>query len=74
MTRKHYNAFAELLELYRPANSDAAVLPADYRQLVRSIADLFAEDNDRFDRARFLAAVGYDPVRDDTDYLRHNER
>ena len=74
MTRKHYTAIAETLEVFRPANSDAALTPADYRQLVRSFADLFAEDNERFDRSRFLAAVGYDPVRDDTDYLRHNER
>jgi hypothetical protein len=50
MSRKHYIAVAERIRRIdtRPARE----------QIAHDMADIFAEDNPRFDRARFLEACG----------------
>lgn len=46
MSRKHYVAFARIL---RETHAS--------RETVEAVCDLFAADNSRFDRGRFMAAV-----------------
>ena len=56
MSRKHYQAFAALLAAER------AIAPLEANRTVDNvtlaIADLFAQDNPRFDRYRFYDAAG----------------
>ena len=47
MTRKHYQAIAELISR-----------GVDPVELVHLLSDIFEEDNPRFDRAKFLKACG----------------
>ena len=54
MTRKDYIATAEILKTYSEA--------MDYfffEDLVNDFADMFAEDNDRFNRVRFVEACNW---------------
>lgn len=61
--KQMYERVAGLLagELALASNNDSAVGNAE-RQMVRAIAlsmaDIFAQDNERFDRERFYLAVG----------------
>lgn len=61
MTRKDYILLAEALKV---AN-DSLLGPSDEHQGIRyaamHIANALAQDNPRFDRARFLAAAGVTP-------------
>lgn len=56
MSRRDYEAFARILHELRENESPAALGAIDGVTL--AIADLFAADNQRFDKARFLAAAG----------------
>jgi hypothetical protein len=57
MTRKHFEAFAAMFrEQMRFANDDTNGVLS---QLISETADLFAKENSRFDRQRFLRAAGY---------------
>lgn len=65
MTRKHYVAVATIirarrngsaLDMYR--GSTVAQVRSTLDDVARDLADVFAQDNPRFDRGRFLAACG----------------
>jgi hypothetical protein len=72
MTRKDYVKFASVLKQNKPTSRDEIEIhPSDvaatdeetlinavWRQLAGDIADIFQQDNPKFDRARFLAAAG----------------
>ena len=59
MTRKDYIKFAALLASYKADPHSDNVTPVEVAEfLTLRIADLFAEDNERFDRARFVEAAG----------------
>ena len=55
--KRHYEAIADVL---RTIHKDQQVAiftdPIDTSKLIRRIGDMFAGDNPRFDRARFVAA------------------
>ena len=48
MTRKHFKATAETI---KAAN--------DKREIAEGLAAIFAKENPRFDRARFMEACGF---------------
>jgi len=54
MTRKDYIATAEILKTYSEAMDSFFV-----EDLVNDFADMFAEDNDRFNRVRFWEACNW---------------
>ncbi len=57
MSRKHYVAVAAVLAGERAmARDDHERRTVD--NIARSVADVFKQDNGRFDRQRFYAAVG----------------
>lgn len=60
MTKKHFEAIAGLLKSVEFACrvSPDEKAEARHRLLCKSFADLFSEENPRFDRARFLKACG----------------
>ena len=60
MTKKDYVAIAALLKHRRP-NADMLTPSPAYSMwhgIAWDLCDVFASDNPRFDRARFLAACG----------------
>jgi hypothetical protein len=59
VSRKHYREIAAALAGdYADAGSDAERLTV--RSITFSLADVFAKENTRFDRARFYGAVSPD--------------
>lgn len=57
MSRKHYVAIAAMIR--RRVDADATVGGHSItREIAEGLADVFADDNPRFDRARFLTACG----------------
>ena len=52
MTRKDYTKFADMLQGLRKAQFDEQIVSV----VVDEISFIFAEDNPRFDRERFLKA------------------
>ena len=60
MTKKDYIAFAQVFEALRDeciiVRGDQAHATLD--RVVAETADIFARDNSRFDRAKFLKACG----------------
>jgi hypothetical protein len=55
LSRKHYNAVAEIIKKHMVTPTDAYYI----RPLAEDLADLFQADNPQhFDRRRFLAACG----------------
>jgi len=52
-SRKHYQAIADILAQHAEGDSTEAV-----SEIAGDIADLFAQDNPRFDREKFLSAAG----------------
>lgn len=53
MTRKHFVMMAGIIRMGRKGENDTV---AD--NLARSTADMFAKENPRFDREKFLKACG----------------
>lgn len=51
MSRKHYVKFAEMVKFLNLDIKDKA-------EVANEMADIFAGDNSRFDRGRFLTACG----------------
>ena len=58
MTRKHFIALARALNDARPIMHDGTDYYKGWFRCVNAIADVCAQTNARFDRARFLAACG----------------
>lgn len=63
MTRKDYVKFAAMLKhdadyWQNPETANLARYVQTYR-IAKKVADIFAEDNERFDRAKFMAASGF---------------
>ncbi len=54
MTKKHYEAIAAAFRAYITTNTGANIA----RPIAKDLADYFATDNPKFDRARFLQACG----------------
>lgn len=50
MTKRHFEAIAQILQAAR------AIDPRTVQFVANDLADYFATENPRFDRARFLAA------------------
>lgn len=59
MSRKHYIAVAAILRgLYETTGDPTQAVDIAVRDVLDDFANLFAQDNPAFDRARFLAACG----------------
>ena len=59
MTKKHYVAMAYILKDIRKADTDRGTEARDVlTYTAKALANYFASENPRFDRARFLAACG----------------
>lgn len=58
-TRRHYIAVVGVLQIVAAQVIRGELLHADetWREFRDTFADLFAEDNERFDRDRFIAAI-----------------
>lgn len=56
MTRKDYIATADILDVLVATATDETI--GDILDAVDAFADMFAKDNERFDRTRFLNACG----------------
>ncbi len=62
MSKKDYKKFAVVLKNYYSAYSDPAKSGGSrtmWQSLVLDLADLFAEDNRKFDRNKFFDACGW---------------
>jgi len=55
MTRKDYIKFADLLRYVREAKEAGQEITDDW--VILAVANIFGEDNPRFDRDRFFNAV-----------------
>ena len=53
LTRQHFEAVAQVLKAY-PKGAPTA----SQAKLAEAVADMFAQDNPRFERGRFLTACG----------------
>ena len=53
MTRKHYRNVAEIIKAFPHGSTEAS-----QAKLAQEFAEMFGEDNPRFDRARFYIACG----------------
>jgi len=53
-TQRHYVAIAAILDSARSQHGGSVVLD----EIVTELCSLFARDNERFNRTRFLAACG----------------
>lgn len=60
MTRKTYELFAEVLASQRAVNADNPIAVHAVDGVTKSLTDIFAQDNPRFDRDRFYRAAGID--------------
>lgn len=57
MTKKHYKAIAEIIKAETShVNPKFLFIPTE--ELSNKLADYFEQDNDRFDRDKFLSACG----------------
>jgi len=63
MTRKDYIKFARTLRGIKPQKTsdikEYGAKLAQWERMIRSIADIFGEDNERFSREKFYKACGY---------------
>lgn len=57
-TRQHYKAIAEIVKLCSGPDIHHGYQTTHTADLVDGLADYFAQDNPRFDRAKFRAACG----------------
>lgn len=58
MTKKHFEQVARIFQAYDyfpPESSEAVLL----EHFARDLAHMFAQENPRFDRERFLKACGF---------------
>lgn len=62
MTKKHFEAIATELFVLRPERR-VRTSYGTWVSTVTRLADLFAKENDRFNRATFYTACGYNYVR-----------
>jgi len=53
MTRKHYRNVAEIIKAFPHGSTEAS-----QAKLAQEFAEMFGEDNPRFDRERFYIACG----------------
>ena len=64
MTRKHFQAIAAQLRQDRPnaVGVDSSLMTIEqWRRIVRGMADVCQQFNNRFNRQTFYDACGYDP-------------
>ena len=54
MTRKHFRLFADMVKTEKENGAD----PATLSNIAEKLADIFTEENARFDRSKFLEACG----------------
>lgn len=65
MTKKDYTAFAGMMKGFtssiRPKSGDEGdiVFACTVEEIAFDMADIFAKDNPRFDREKFLKACGF---------------
>lgn len=62
MTKKHFEQFAFMLNGQKPIESTDPYQKGAFDQwkvMVRRTADIFGENNSRFNRSKFLEACGY---------------
>jgi hypothetical protein len=57
-TRQHYQAIADVVTVRADCGCADMFTRAERTQLAEKLADMFAHDNPRFDRDRFLTACG----------------
>lgn len=60
MSKKHCEAVAEIIREHTDDKTDLHRRELAYTLAIR-LAEWFQEDNERFDRKRFLVACGIDP-------------
>jgi len=63
-TKQHYEAIAKLLREYHQHNGTreydgGAEVDAMIDQLIGDFGDMLDNDNERFDRVKFLKTIGY---------------
>lgn len=60
MSRKDYQAIAAAIKSQTPLADESTASPMFWlERIAMRLADTLAQDNPRFDRARFLAACGF---------------
>lgn len=65
MSRKHYNATARAFKTHLDEWKGTPMFSAVEQSLhdtAADLADMFAADNEHFDRQRFMAACGFAPL------------
>lgn len=60
LTKKHFVAIAEILEAERSIQRDISAARIAVSAITFSLADYFAKENPRFNRAEFYRACGMD--------------
>lgn len=58
MTRKHFEAVAEVLAAEHAIGGETPFAQSHIRNITLSLADVFSRENPRFDRPRFFVAAG----------------
>lgn len=58
MTSKNYVAFAEMFKAMWPTSGNQAEADSVWHHAIAASADVFATDNPRFDRLKFMQACG----------------
>lgn len=58
MTKRHFESIARILKNARGTAIDSGEAPMQVSDVALSLADYFANENPRFDRAQFLTACG----------------
>ena len=56
MTRKHYEKVAQILRQQVEQGADRGTVA----EIATELVSMFQADNPRFDRGRFLSAIGYE--------------
>lgn len=63
MTKKHFEAIARILNMYSLNNPAPGTFDEGYHDaafgIANDMADLFASENPRFNREKFLTACGF---------------